>query len=224
MHNLQKTLLKRLQYNNNQRFGTLTSGYDYDDNIIFHINTLLANELIVKENGIYTLTTRGLKEAVNFESPELSDNGAKSFFIGFLCRDTSGNSLVKSHPNARINFYNLPSGKPYFGEAMNQALVRTFKKNTGIDVHYSNFQFTSLHLKTIMNSQSEIIFDDAFTIFSIDINNKQKESMTLLEGLMWKSKNEIKTLSDKWPEIDSIILEENKLPYQVYTHISDYIL
>lgn len=224
MHNLQKVLLKRLQFNNNQRFGTLTKGYDYDDNVIFHLNKLLANEYVAKSNGIYSITSLGLKEAVNYELPDLSDNGSKSLFIGFNCVDGLGNWLVKSHPNAKIDFYNLPSGKPYFGEEIDKALVRTFKVNTNIDVSASNFQFSGLHLKTIINSESEVIFDDAFCLYSIEVNSEQKAKMTLIEGLMWKSVAEIKLLTNKWPEIDRVILGENKLQYQVYTHTSDYIL
>src|SRR3989304_7271060 len=117
MHNLQKILLKRLSLQNNQRYGTLTHGYNFYDNIVFHLKQLLLNHFIVKEKGVYIITPAGIKEISKYDSLKLNDKGVKTFFIGFLCRDKDHNYLIKAHPGARINFYNLPCGKPYFGES-----------------------------------------------------------------------------------------------------------
>lgn len=169
MHNLQKILLKRLSLQNNQRYGTLASGYDFEDNIVFHLNRLIADELVFKDNGIYSLTLKGVKEISKYEPFKLENKGVKTFFIGFLCNDEDGNFLIKSHPNAKSGFYNLPSGKPFFGENISDALIRTFKANTGLTLTFDSFKFVSLHLKTIKTNQDEVVFDDAFTIYAVDI-------------------------------------------------------
>lgn len=224
MHKLQKVLLKRLQSQNNQRYGTLTSGYGFEDNIVFHLNKLLADKYIAKKDGVYSLTLVGVKEIARYEPFELEDRGVKAFFIGFLCNDEESNYLIKAHPNAKSNFYNLPNGKPFFGERIEDALTRTFNLNTGLDLSADEFNFTSLHLKTIVSSDNEIIFDDAFTIYSVKINKTQKEEMSLLDSVSWKSIDEIKLLQNRWPEIDICILENDLRVYNSYIHVSDYIL
>jgi hypothetical protein len=224
MHQLQKVLLKRLTLQNKQKYGTLAAGYDFEDNIVFHLNQLLKEGLIEKENGIYAISLKGIKEIANYEPVQLEGKGAKTFFIGFLCQDKQENFLIKSHPQAETNFYNLPSGKPYFGEGIAEALTRTFLFNTGLNLPGENFNFLSLHLKTIQTSQNEVLFDDAFTIYSIQISDNQKEEIKLLNSVQWMSRREIKSLPNKWPEIDICIINKDFSVYQTYTHTSDYIL
>jgi hypothetical protein len=224
MHTLQKVLLKRLQLQNNQRYGTLAAGYDFEDNIVFHLNKLISNNFISKEDGVYSLTLSGVKEVSKYQPMELENKGVKTFFIGFICKDEHHNYLIKSHPNAKEDFYNLPSGKPCFGESIDQSLTRVFKLNTGIELQADKFEFTSLHLKTIKSSDGEIIFDDAFTIYSLQISDEQKIKMKLMDSISWKPIDEIRMLNNKWPEIDICILEHDLTIYKSYIHISDYIL
>lgn len=229
MHQLQKILLKRLVVQNNQRYSYLTSGYDFEDNIVFHLNKLIENKLVEKNNGIYSITLNGIKEISRFEPVELEDRGVKTFFIGFLCKSQEKNRgeveyLIKSHPNAKANFYNLPSGKPYFGENIEDALQRTFLDNTGLKLDADRFKFLSLHLKTIKNEEEEIVFDDAFTIYEVEVTEEEKDNVTLADAVNWVRKDEIKRLENKWPEIDICIIDNNRSPYLSYIHNSNYIL
>lgn len=224
MHTLQKVLLKRLQIQNNQRYGTLASGYDFEDNIVFHLKKLLFNKYIDKNNGVYSITLKGIKEISKYEPFKLEERGVKTFFIGFLCHDKSKNYLIKSHQNAKENFYNLPSIKPFFGENIEDSLVRGFELNTGIKLAINNFKFTSLHLKTVQSSEGEVIFDDAFTIYSVNLENVEISKMKLMNSLSWKSVEEIKSLDNKWPELDICIINQDFSTYKNYTVVSDYIL
>lgn len=224
MHDLQKILLRRLFVQNNQRYGSLSSGYDFEDNVVFHLKQLISNGFVEKKEGVYTLTIEGVKNVARLEPTELVDKGVKTFFIGFLCSDKEGNYLIKSHPQAKTNFYNLPSGKPYFGESVPVALSRTFEANTGLNLPPNSFQFTTLHLKTIKSSQGEVIFDDAFCIYSVKVSNEQKAQMRLVDSVQWMSIEEIKQLPNKWPEIDICIIVQDLSPYGVFEHTSDYIL
>ncbi len=224
MHQIQKILLKRLMMQNDQRYGTLTSGYDFEDNIVFHLNKLIQERYIYKANGIYSISLEGVKAIAKYEPIQLEDKGIKTLFIGFLCKDNSGNYLVKAHHNAKSNFYNLPSGKPYFGEGIENSLVRLFTINTGVGLKSDQFKFTSLHLKTIKSEDGEVIFDDAFTIYAVELDHDQKSQMKLINGLSWKSLDEISKLENRWPEIDICIINNDQSVYKVYTHISNYIL
>ncbi len=231
MHKLQKIILKRLFTQNSQRYGTLASGYDFEDNIVFHLNQLIAKGFVEKSDGIYSITLKGVKAIAKYlpdgqigEPLELEDKGVKTFFIGFLCSDSNGNYLLKSHPQSKVNFYNLPSSKPFFGEKIENTLTRAFKMNTGLVLNHKNFKFLSLHLKTIQTSSGEILFDDAFTVYKVEVDGKQKSKMKLLDSLEWISKKDAKKIQHKWPEIDILVLGKDLSTYKSYIHISDYIL
>lgn len=224
MHKLQKTLLGRLKLNNNQRYATLTSGYDFEDNVVFHLNQLISKDLIQKKAGVYSITKMGIQEVSQYETSALVDRGLKTFFVGFLCKDEGDNYLLKSHPQAKTNFYNLPSGKPYFGESTDTSLGRLFYESTGLRLTRKDFNFVSLHLKTIAMTDGEVLFDDAFGIYEIRINEDQRTKMKLATTIGWYSKEEIKKLKGKWPEIDMCIGQKDVIPYSEYTFTTNYIL
>lgn len=223
MHEIQKILLKRLLIQNGQRYSTLTVGYDFDDNVVFHLKQLIKNGLIKKDADKYLITVEGVKVITDYDLPTIEDTGYKTFFVGFLC-NCGDEFLIKEHPTETINFYNLPSGKPRFGEPIENALIRTFESNTGITLGKEDFKFQSLHLKTVKTSHGEVLFDDAFTIYTVSTTKEQKEKMKLHKQISWKSIEEIRKLSNRWPEIDICILKKDLTPYLSYEVKSDYIL
>lgn len=223
MHEIQKILLKRLLIQNGQKYSNLTLGYDFDDNVVFHLKQLVNKGLVKKEADKYLITVKGVKVITDYDLPTIEDTGYKTFFIGFLC-NCGDEFLIKEHPTETTNFYNLPSGKPRFGESIENALVRTFEFNTGITINKDNFRFQSLHLKTVKTSRSEVLFDDAFTIYMVNITEEQKGDMKLHKQISWKSIEEIQKLSNRWPEIDICILKKDLTPYLSYEVKSDYIL
>ncbi len=223
LHDIQKILLKRLLQQNGQKYSTLTVGYNFEDNIVFHLKQLISHNLIEKLNGNYLITAEGIKTITQYDLTTIKDLGFKTFFIGFLC-NFEDQYLIKEHPTESKNFYNLPSGKPRFGEPIDTALIRTFEENTGIVLKASDFEYKSLHLKTVKTSDGEVLFDDAFTIYQVNINLQQKDSMKLNKQISWKSTKDIESLSDRWPELDLLILQGDKTTYRTYEFVSDYVL
>jgi len=223
VHITQKILLKRLFTQNRQRYSSLTYGYSYEDNIVFHLKKLLKEGYVDKIDGTYSITTKGVKKITIFDVSLAENSGIKTFFIGFLC-NYNKEYLIKEHPHGVHNFYNLPSGKPRFGEDVGKALVRTFAENSGLILKPSEFEFLSLHLKTVKTSQGETLFDDAFTIYRVKIGKSQREKMKLRKQIKWMTEDEIKKLPNYWPEIDICIIKKDFRPYRSYKFISDYIL
>lgn len=217
MHQIQKTLLKRLLAKNNQKYSMLTAGYDFEENIVFHLKQLINNGFLEKKQDVYTLTAEGVKKAKEEET------GLKMFFLGFLC-ESNGKFLLREHSEGKNKFYNLPSGKPQFGEKIEDALVRSFFELTGLKLKPENFQYLSLHLKTVKTSKNETLFDDAFGIYKVKIIEDQSIKMELKKEVKWFSTEEIKLFSNRWPEIDLCILEKNTSFYLTYEFTSDYIL
>lgn len=224
MHQIQKVVLKRLSLNNGQRYSEVAKGYDFEDNIVFHLKKLIENGFLEKKNNQYLITARGLKEIYSYELTDLSNPGFKTFFVGFVVGDDGDNYLIKEHPTAKTNFYNLPSGRPRFGEKMDEAVIRLFKENTGLKIGVSRFEFLSLHNKVIKTKGGEILFDDAQAIYQTKISSTEKKSMKLIEEVKWHSKIEINKLDNCWPEIKMLILEKEELTYRAYEIVSDYKL
>lgn len=216
-------LLKRLLRNNCQKYSSLTQGYSSEDNIVFHLKQLLANGFIEKHDGRYELTTEGTKEITKYDLELMEDLGFKTFFVGFICK--SGNEyLIREHPTSKVNFYNLPSGKPHFGENIEKALVRIFYENTDIKVKSTDFKYLTLHLKTIKTSKNEVLFDDASAVYKVLIDKTTKAKMKLHKSLKWIVEDKIKRLPNRWPEIDICINQKNVKPYLSYEFVSNYLL
>lgn len=223
LHDTQKILLKRLYLQNNRRYGELTRGYDYEDNIAFHLKQLIEKGLVTKKSGLYSLTAPGVKAITGYHLPDLNAVGAKTLIVGFLCH-YQNLFLIKEHPHAKENFYNLPSGKPVFGENIETALVDTFSGYTSLRIDPKSFFLLSLHLKTVKTSEAEILFDDAFAIYQITLDTTQYEQVKPANNALWITKDDLAKLPNRWPELDICILKNDKSPYLAYDFISDYIL
>jgi len=223
MHDIQKVVLKRLLDKNGQKYAQLTRGYSYEENVVFHLKQLIGKGLISKTDGDYSITAQGVKEITGFDLNQLADTGFKTFFFGFLC-SFQNKYLIKEHPQGPTNFYNLPSGKPNFGEPVEAGLIRTFADNTGITLSPDDFRFLTLHLKTVKTAVAEALFDDAFAIYEVNLTEEQFNQSELLPTLSWKGIDEIENLNNRWPEIDICILQKNRSQYMAYEFVSDYIL
>jgi len=223
MHDIQKILLKRLLVQNGQRYSALTSGYNFEDNIVFHLKQLISNSFIKKEGNTYSLTADGVKTIAKFDRVTLEETGFKTFVVGFLC-GLNGSYLVKERLAEHGSFYNLPSGKPRFGEPIEEALVRTFEENTKLTLDPADFKYLSLHLQAVKTTRGEVLFDDAFAIYRVSVTSAQKEGMRLQKRISWKTVEEIRALKNRWPEIDICVLKKDVAPYLDYEVISNYTL
>ena len=223
MHTLQKLLITRLVTQNGRSFSSLTRGYDSEDNIVFHLKQLLADDLIEKHDDKYFITATGINTLSTFQKTDLKDNAFKMFYVGFVCNCTN-DYLIKPHTNTKETFYNLPSGSPLFGESLQDALPRIFYTEMGIRKYYADCTFDSLHMKTVITKGGKILFDDASGVYKITVTKEERGQMTLKNGCVWVNKSEIANLNNKWPEIDMCILEKNWHPYNVYTVTCDYVL
>lgn len=223
MHKIQKIILKRLLVKNRQKYSVLTQGYSFEDNIVFHLKQLTNQKYIEKQGTEYQITTSGVKVVTKFDLDSLEDTGFKTLFLGFVCK-CGDEYLLKEHSNNNQSFYNLHSGKPNFGENIEDSLIRTFKENTNLKLSSKDFKYISLHLKTVKTPTAEILFDDAFTVYEVDITEEQKAEMKLQKNIKWFSLEEIKKLSNCWPEVDILLIKKDYTNYLSYEFETNYIL
>lgn len=223
MHQIQKIILKRLLVKNRQKYSELTQGYSFEDNIVFHLKQLINQKYVDKSGTEYQITTSGVKAVTKFDLGSLEDTGFKTLFLGFVCK-CGDEYLLKEHINKNQTFYNLPSGKPNFGENIEDSLIRTFKENTNLKLLDKDFKYISLHLKTVKTPTGEILFDDAFAVYEVIVTEEQKGKMKLQDNIKWFCLKEIKKLPNCWPEIDTLLIKKDYINYLNYEFETNYIL
>ncbi|EKD99605.1 MAG: hypothetical protein ACD_22C00223G0003 [uncultured bacterium] len=223
MHTLQKLLIKRLLDENGRTYSSLTSGYDSEDNIAFHLKQLLSANLLEKREDKYFITPQGIHTINTFHKLDLKDDIFKMFFVGLIC-SCGDEYLIKPHKNAKEVFYNLPSESPLFGENLVEALPRIFCDETDIHVPYKDFVFDSFHVKTVQTKDKMVLFDDAFGIYKVEVSQEQKEKMVLKKGSVWMGLLQIAKLPNRWPEIDYCVLRKDWGHYKEYVVTCDYVL
>ena len=68
----------------------------------------------------------------------------------------------------------------------------------------------------------EILFDDAFAVYKVKIENAEK--IKLKQELKLLTLEEIKKLPNCWPEIDLCIVKKDSHQYLSYSFTTNYIL
>jgi hypothetical protein len=225
MHETQKTLLRRLVGKDTLNFTQLASGYDSEDNIVFHLKQLVNKQLIKKSKSVYFLTPDGLRESGKFDKQNLADRSFKNVFLCFII-SKDGKYLLREHKSETGVFYKFPGAKPFFGETMSETRVRLF--NEELSILKSNFTprfvYFGIHFKVQKTSTGQVLFDDAFPFYEVNLDEVDEANIVLKKQNKWFSKEEIKKLEGKWPEIDICLFEGDSARYREYSFVNDYNL
>lgn len=225
MHTIQKNLLRRLVGRDDLTFARLTEGYTSDDNVVFHVKQLIQREFIKKVEQRYILTATGLRESGKFDKVTLEDKEFKNIFIGFIISHGE-KYMLREHTSINGTFYKFPGAKPFLGEDMAVARVRLLQEEFEIlnAIPYPETEYFGIHFKIQKTSRDKVLFDDALTLYKVDVSAFAEEDLQLKKHNRWFSKEEISMLSGKWPEIDFCIFDPNNAHYKEYSFINDYNL
>jgi hypothetical protein len=222
LHKIQRLLLKRLVKKNGLKYSKLTRGYNYEDNVVFHLKQLISNKQIQKRNSKYFLTSKGLIDSGKFDLKSLQEKGVKKVTIGFII-GLGNKYVIREHIGGGVKFYRLPWGKPFFGEKMSDACKRLLKKE--IDAPESiKFKFDSNHYKIQYTSNGEILFDDLLAVYKVIIPDKSQKDAKLKYKNKLFTASEIKKLANKWPEVDICLLRKGWKAMLEYDLVCDYNL
>ncbi|NTU73789.1 hypothetical protein HGB07_06530 [Candidatus Roizmanbacteria bacterium] len=223
MHILQKELIKRLISSNGQSYAPLTKGYTFEENIAFHLKQLKKGGYVRKRDGAYFATKKALERSSEFDSETLKEDRYKAAYISFLCR-CGEHYLLRKQPTPDGYFYKLPGAKPWFGEEIEKAVERIFKIQSGIELPFSRFLFTALHMKRQLSTANEVIFDNAMIVYEVIVDEKEKKSMKLKQTNAWVSESDLGVLPNVWPEVMIHTINKDKAPFHSYSLISNYVL
>ncbi|HSX38992.1 MAG TPA: NUDIX hydrolase [Candidatus Saccharimonadales bacterium] len=151
VHDYQLTILKELLFKPGSRFSELNKVDVANDHFAFHVNKLVKEGLILKQNGRYTLTTNGKEFANRMDTDALQlERQGKLAVAIHAVRKNKGKTEYLIHRRLKEPFfgwYGSHSGKIRWGETPLQCAQREFMEEAGLSgdftlkgiVHYHHF-------------------------------------------------------------------------------------
>lgn len=221
MNTIQIEIIARLVSKNGLTYGALTKGYTFEENVVFHINQLIKNNLITKRDSRYFLTAEGLIKSADLDLSNLKETKLKVMYVSFVCF-YQNRYLIRSKIYNNSIFHKLPGNKPFFGEPKEIYLIRLLNDELGVDINIDRFKFQSTHLKIHKTSNEKIIFDNIMLVFDVEITEEEFTKSILKNGNKWVTFENIEKLENKWPEIDICIKNKGSEKLYDYEFKSNY--
>lgn len=168
MHNIQLQIIKKLVFSKESKFSKLKKELpDIDNNqFCFHLNALQKENLVKKENNIYTLTNEGLSlsEKLDTEKMEMKKQAKLTVYLGVV----NDNNEVLIYTRKKSPFYDCQGfggGRVEYGEDIVDAAKRELKEETGLDGDPELIKI--LHNKMYAKDTKELVVDKILFYFKI---------------------------------------------------------
>ena len=219
---IQKHLIKRLVDNNGLKYAELALGYDYEDNVVYHIKHLIKLGYVSKHDQHYYLTKEGLSFSSNIYLPDLKIVRYKTTLIGLLCR-YQNQVLLRKKTDGQEQLYRLPGTKPFFGESAQTYLPRIANEEIGLTLAYDRFSLNSIQNKIQQTTLKSTLFDNAMFVYDFTLSPDEYPRCSVKENNLWVPVAEIKNLQNIWPEI-TIALDPKRQMFSEYGFTSNYLI
>ena len=205
IHDFQISILRELLFKPGARFSDLKKVDVSNDHFTFHVNHLLKEGLVRKENGKYFLTTEGKEFAnrMDTDSLKLEKQGKVAIAIHAV-RTNKGVKEYLVHRRLKEPFYGWygsHSGKVRWGETPLECARREFLEETGLSgdftlkgvVHYHHF-----------HKDGRLLEDKYFWVFRVDkVTGNLKEKVPEGENI-WMTENEFRKLKNTFSTFDEM--------------------
>lgn len=216
IHEFQISILRELLFKPEARFRDLKKVDVTNDHFTFHVNHLIKEGLIVKQNGRYSLTDQGKEFANRMDTDALKlERQAKLSIAIHAVRKNEGVTEYLVHRRLKEPFYGWygsHSGKIRWGENPLDCAQREFLEETGLTgkftlkgiVHYHHF-----------HKDGRLLEDKYFWVFRVE-NTKGDFKEKVSEGEnIWMTEKEYRKLENVFATFDEIIdiINGKKLVY-----------
>lgn len=217
IHDFQISILRELLFNPHARFRDLNKVDITNDHFTKHLNYLIKQGLVVKdEKGLYSLSDEGKEFANRIDTDSLKlERQAKLGVALHAVRKNNGKTEYLVHQRLKEPFYGWygsHSGKIRWGEKPLDTAKREFLEETGLTgdfklkgvVHYHHF-----------HKDGRLLEDKYFWVFKIDnVQGELKEAVH--EGKnIWMTEDEYKKLDNVFATFDEMteVVDSKKLLY-----------
>lgn len=216
IHEFQISILRELLFKPEARFRDLKKVDVTNDHFTFHVNHLIKEGLITKQNGKYSLTDQGKEFANRMDTDALKlERQAKLAIAVHAVRKNKGITEYLVHRRLKEPFYGWygsHSGKVRWGENPLECARREFLEETGLVgkftlkgiVHYHHF-----------HKDGRLLEDKFFWVFRVE-NTKGDLKEKVPEGEnIWMTEKEYRKLKNVFATFDEIIdvINGKKLVY-----------
>ena len=133
MHHIQRDILRRLLTAPALRFKDLKPAGMESNIFMYHLKTLIKENLVVKIDGLYTLTSKG-KHYVDRSSLDSLNVRIQPKLITILMvtRQDGKIAILERLHQPFLGYKGLPSGKVHYGESLHRAAERELQEKTGM--------------------------------------------------------------------------------------------
>ena len=216
IHEFQISILRELLFKPEARFRDLKKVDVTNDHFTFHINHLIKEGLIIKQNGRYSLTDQGKEFANRMDTDALKlERQAKLAIAIHAVRKNKGTTEYLVHRRLKEPFYGWygsHSGKVRWGENPLDCAQREFLEETGLAgkftlkgiVHYHHF-----------HKDGRLLEDKYFWVFRVeDTKGIFKEKVQEGENI-WMTEKEYRKLKNVFATFDEMldVIINKKLVY-----------
>lgn len=216
IHEFQISILRELLFKPGARFRDLKKVDVTNDHFTFHVNHLIKEGLIIKQNGKYSLTDQGKEFANRMDTDALKlERQAKLAIAIHAVRKNKGVTEYLVHRRLKEPFYGWygsHSGKIRWGENPFACAQREFLEETGLTgkftlrgiVHYHHF-----------HKDGRLLEDKYFWVFRVeDTKGDFKKKVPEGENI-WMTEKEYRKLKNVFATFDEIIdvINGKKLVY-----------
>ena len=190
LHSTQVLLLQRLMYSEGLRFSQLKQKDDESNKLAFHLEELIKNNLINKEDNLYKLSERGKELAGRMDLGDDAVKNQAKVSVVLVCVDSRKQERYLLYTRLKSPFYKFqgfPTGKVKMGETIIRAAQRELKEETGLEG--SPTIIGILH-SNVWNMSKELLEDKIF--FICRFRNPKGNLINGPEGeYRWVKKEEI---------------------------------
>lgn len=224
IHDFQAQILRTLLFNPNARFRDLNTVDVTNDHFSFHINKLLKDGLISKENSRYVLTISGKEFANRLDTDSLKiERQAKVAIALHAVRRSCGQKEFLIHHRLKEPFYGWygsHSGKIHWGETPLAAAQREFLEETGLT---GNFTHKGIVHYLHYYKDGKLLEDKYFWVYLIEnVSGNLKHRVEEGENI-WMTEKDFRSLKNTFATFEEMteVLDSKDTVYLERSRIVD---
>ena len=206
LHNIQMLILRELLFNPNSRFTDLNIQGLTTDHFSYHINSLIKDGYVKKENSKYSLTISGKEYANRMDTDQASIEKQPKVAVMIVATKIENKKkyllVQKRTKEPYFGYSGFITGKIRYGEKILETTRRELTEESGLDaldMHIRNL----VHDHVVLKDSGELVEDKMFYI--VHVINPQGNLIDTPNGEnMWITEKQFKDLKKKYYNEDNI--------------------